>query len=159
MTARSLLRTLTPWGWLAAALALAAILIVAGRGLGLRWDPFGIEARRLEATQRRVVQAETDLRARRLEVEAAAEQARRIDDHHQQAVAVARATATRQAQARSAHDALTPLDTERVARLRAHDGELCRFAPDLCSAAPVGAADDSHDALPPGSAAAGSDAG
>ena len=158
MTGR-LLRILTPWGWLAAVLISATILIVVGRAEGLRRDPFGLAARRLEQAERRADRVEADLDARRLETEASTDQARRLHDHHQQAVALARVTAIRQAQARSAHDALDPLDVERAARLRAHDGELCRLAADLCGPAETGAAASRPDIVPAGSPAADADHG
>jgi hypothetical protein len=123
---------LTPWGWaLAAVIAVGLLLALAG-GLGLRWDPFDTAGRRLRAAEARAETAMLDAAARRLEVEAAAEQAARLDTHHQQAVAVGRATARAAAQARSAHDADTPLDPDRTARLAGHDRELCRLAPDIC---------------------------
>ena len=158
MTGR-LFRTLTPWGWLVLLLVVAAVAVVVGRGVGLRWDPFGLTARRLDSAERRAARAESDLRARRLEAEALDQQARRIDDHHQQAVALARATAAGQTQARSAHDALDPLDPARAARLRAHDGELRRLAPDLCLAAEAGAADGGEGAVSAGPVAAEPDHG
>src|SRR5690606_35600552 len=43
-----LFRTLTPLGWLATVAAVALLLLVVGRGAGLRWDPLQLQARRLE---------------------------------------------------------------------------------------------------------------
>src|SRR5690606_36075718 len=121
VTPRLVLRTLTPLGWLLSALALAAVLIALGRGLGLHWDPFGLGERRLETARSRAETAEADAAARRLEVEGAADLSRRLDRHHQQSVELARVTAAADAQSRKADDADVPLDPARAARLRAHD--------------------------------------
>jgi len=148
-----LFRALTPLGWaLAVAVALVAVLAL-GRGLGLRWDPFGLAGRRLAAAEARTATAEADAAARRLEVEGAADQARRLDIHHQQAVSVARATESAADQARSAHDASIPLDPARAARLREHDRRLCDLAPAVCAAAPADTARGRDDAVPAGPAA------
>src|SRR5690606_26763801 len=108
-------------GWVMAGLALIAVLAVFGRGLGLRWDPFNITEGRMEAAERRAEAAVDEARARRLEAEGAADQAGRLDHHHRQSVALVRATAAADAQARNADDAQVPLDPARAARLRAHD--------------------------------------
>ena len=93
MSPRLILRTLTPVGWGLAALAALAVLLVLGRGLGVHWDPFALGARRLEAAERRAGAAAADAAARRLEVEGGADLARRLDQHHQQSVELARVTA------------------------------------------------------------------
>lgn len=152
MRAFAILRALTPPGWgLAVALAVVALLAF-GRGLGLRWDPFGLADHRLAAAEARAAAADSDAAARRLEVEGAADQARRIDIHHQQAVSVARATGRAADHARSAHDASLPLDPARAARLREHDRRLCDLAPAVCAAAPADTAGGGDDALPAGPA-------
>ena len=146
-------RSLTPLGWGLAAALVLAVLLAMGHGLGLRWDPFGLAGRRLAAAQARAATAEADAGARRLEVEGAADQARRLDLHHQQAVSVAVATDRAQTDARSAHDASTPLDPARAARLREHDRRLCELASAVCGAAPDDPARGGDDALPAGPAA------
>lgn len=131
------MRTLTPLGWLALIGAAALLLAVAGRGVGLRWDPFDLQQKRLEAVQAQATQAESDAVARRVEAEGGAQQAARLDIHHRHILAVERATVAAVTQARSAEDANDPLDPVRADRLRAHDRELCRLAADLtgCAAA------------------------
>lgn len=135
MSARSVLRALTPLGWLAAAAAALALGFVLLGGLGFRWDPLNLQHKRLEVarTQARhataVAAAHAD--ARRIEAEGAAAQARRVDHYHHMTGTADRATATAVAQARSADDADHPLENRRADRLRDHDGELCRIAPDL----------------------------
>jgi hypothetical protein len=117
------------------AAGLVFLVIVAGHGLGLHWDPFDLAGRRLRAAEARAGIAVADAGARRLESEGLADQARRIEHHHQQAVAVERVTSAAAAQARSAHDASTPLDPARADRLLRHDRELCRLAPVVCDSA------------------------
>lgn len=135
---RGLMRTLTPLGWLALVGAAVLLLAIVGRGVGMRWDPFGLQQRRLEVAQARMTQAESDAEARRVEAAGQAEQTRRVEIHHHQTLAVERATVAAVTQARSAEDANERLDPVRADRLRAHDRELCRLAPDLggCTAAP-----------------------
>ncbi|WP_312784381.1 hypothetical protein [Brevundimonas sp.] len=131
MRARDLVRTLTPLGWLALVGMAVVLLAIAGRGLGLKWDPFGLQQRRMEAAEARATQAESDAEARRIEAAAGAQQSARVEIHHRQILAVERATVAAVTQARSASDANEPLDPVRADRLRAHDRELCRLAPDL----------------------------
>lgn len=137
MRARDLVRTLTPLGWLALVGVTVVLLAITGRGLGLRWDPFGLQQRRMEAAEARATRAESDAEARRIEAAAGAQQSARVEIHHRQTLAVERATVAAVTQARSAPDANEPLDPVRSDRLRAHDRELCRLAPDLdgCAAA------------------------
>jgi len=137
MRGRDLMRALTPLGWLALVGALVLLLAVAGRGLGLRWDPFGLQQKRFETAQARAAEAESDVDARRIEAAGQGQQAARVEIHHRQTLAVQRATVAAVTQARSAENANEPLDLVRADRLRAHDRELCRLAPDLdgCAAA------------------------
>tara|TARA_R110002012_G_scaffold262978_2_gene445384 strand:+ start:27669 stop:28082 length:414 start_codon:yes stop_codon:yes gene_type:complete len=125
---------------------LILVVVVAGRGLGFRWDPLNLAGRRLEAAQTRAEVASADAAARRLEIEGEAGQRLALDRHHQQALAVMRVTAPALAQARSAEDALEPLDPERAGRLHAHDRRLCRISPAVCAdtaaADPAGDGDD-----------------
>ena len=139
MSVGSVLRALTPLGWLAAAAAALVLGFVLLGRLGFRWDPLNLQHKRLEAarTQARdataVAAAQAD--ARRIETEGAAAQARRVDHYHNTTGAADRATTAAVAQARSAEDADQLLETRRADRLRDHDGELCRIAPDLAGCA------------------------
>lgn len=155
----SFLRAPTPvgWGLLFAALVLAVVWL--GHGLGLRWDPFGLAERRLRTAEAHAAAAASDALARGLEADGMAEQARRLEHHHQQAVAVERSTAVATAQARSAHDASIPLDPARADRLVRHDRELCRLAPVVCRSAPAEPAPAGGDALRAGSTSRETDAG
>jgi hypothetical protein len=129
------LRALTPWGWLAAGVAVVGLGAVLLGGLGFRWDPLDLQQKRLATARSQArdaaaaAQAQAD--ARRIETEGAAAQAVRVDHYQHRTTAVERATATAVVQARSADDADHPLEDRRADRLRGHDRELCRLAPDL----------------------------
>lgn len=123
------LRTLTPLGWLAATLAVLATMLILARGIGLRWDPLHLQARRLEAAEQRLGRAEAEVAARSLETAGRAGQVKSLDAFHRQSQAVAEATAAAETRARTADDADTPLDPDRAQRLHDHDRQLCRLAP------------------------------
>lgn len=140
MNVTTMLRTLTPLGWAAALLTVLVVGVVLARGVGLRWDPFNLTERRLEAVQARAASAEHEASARRLEVEAGQAQARRADSHHRTLVAVAETTARTMEQAGQADDADIPLNEDRADRLRAHDRRLCDIALAVCHPTPAGSA-------------------
>lgn len=143
-------RALTPLGWLVLAVLAAALILVAGRGVGLRWDPLDLAGRRQAATEARLEAALADAAARRLEIEGAAAQADRLDHHHRQTRRAAQGAARAVEAARTAHDALEPLDPDRLARLRQHDRQLCELASAVCVAAPPDAAAGGDQPLPAG---------
>ena len=121
-----------------AVLAVAILLLLRGASAtGLRWDPLGLDRRQLEAAQARASRAESDAAARAAEVTGERRQAERLDRALQTVRAAEALTATALQTARTAEDAEIPLAPERAARLRAHDGELCRLAAylDGCTAA------------------------
>jgi hypothetical protein len=154
----AILKLLPPWAWVAAGVATAGAVAILLGALGFRWDPLGLQHRRMVAAEARAAaaegQAQAEAAARRLETEAAGDQLRRLDDFQQQQTAATRATATAVAQARTADDAETPLESRRADRLRGHDRELCRLAPDLDGcAAPAEPAADGDAVLRPGGAA------
>lgn len=128
-------RVLTPLGWLAVVGAALLLLLIAGRGIGLRWDPLQLQARRLETAQRRADQAEAQVTARALEADARGRQIEGLDAFHRNTQAVERATASAEIRARTADDAETPLDPARARRLHGHDRELCRLAPAVAGCA------------------------
>jgi len=134
---RGLMRALTPLGWLVLVGVMVLLLALAGRGLGLRWDPLNLQQRRQEVADARAASAESDADARRIEAAGQGRQAARVEIHHRQTLALQRATVAAVTEARSAENANDPLDLVRADRLRAHDRELCRLAPDLdgCAAA------------------------
>lgn len=136
----AVMRTLTPWGWGLSLTVVVVLAVVVGRGLDLRWDPFDLAERRLEAAQTRADMLDRDLSARRLEVEGAQAQARRVDRHHQTWNAVAATTARTLERTEQADDAEILLEADRADRLRDHDGELCKLSPEICGPAAIGSA-------------------
>ncbi|MGV3578937.1 hypothetical protein [Brevundimonas sp.] len=132
------LKALTPLGWLAVGLAaLAAAAVVLG-GLGFRWDPLDLARRRADHAEQAAATATAEAAARSAEAAGQAGQVARLDAAVRSTVALERATARSIHIARIADDASLPLSLDRMDRLRAHDGELCRTSPGLvgCSAAP-----------------------
>ncbi|WP_269514319.1 hypothetical protein [Brevundimonas subvibrioides] len=136
------LRTLTPLGLITGIVALVAALGLVLGGLGFRWDPLDLSRRRAEASEAVAARARADADARSVEAEGQAGQIARLDASLQTARSLDRATTLAIQDARTADDADQPLATDRADRLRDHDRELCRIAPDLvgCAAAPDPAA-------------------
>lgn len=137
-----------------ALIALSALLFFSATALGFRWDPFDLHAKRLARAEATAERAASDAAARTLEVEGERRQTVRVQSHADILIAADRAIARVAAQTRDDHDLLTPLARDRANRLRAHDGELCRLAPDLagCPAAPgpAGGGDPSLRPADPG---------
>ncbi|WP_309629615.1 hypothetical protein [Brevundimonas sp.] len=141
-----ILRTLQPLGWLAAGAAVLAVAALVLGGLGFRWDPLGLGKRRLDRAEASAVTAVAESAARIAEAEGQAAQVARLDAAVQSAVTLERVTARSIQIARTADDASLPLPADRVDRLRDHDRELCRGAPDLLGCPP--APDPSGDGEP-----------
>lgn len=128
------------WGlFIVGAIALLVILANAWNGLWSRL-PWSAESRadRAEAAQAR---AESDASARGLEVTGEREQAQRIETFHREEVVIRDLTNQTITESRSAPDANEPLDSDRLARLRAGDERLCSVRPAACASA---AADPVH---------------
>jgi len=119
------------------------LLMSLATGLGWRWDPFDLEARRLERAQVSAELSRQEAGARALELEGERSQAARIEDHHLTLREVEASTSVAQQEAQSAHDAQIPLGRDRADRLRDHDRGLCRQAAHLagCASASGFAAD------------------
>lgn len=130
-------RALTPLGWaVAAAMVLAALLALATLA-GFRFDPFDLSRRRAEQAQIAAAAARAAARARTLEVEGERVQAERRETAARQIESARAGVRALETEARRADDAREPLDPDRLARLRAHDRELCRqYALGGCPAAP-----------------------
>lgn len=133
-------RAVSPTGWLiVAALSVAAFVglgLMRPTFLGLRFDPFGMDARKIDRLTTERDAAVSDGVARGLEVEGMADQQTRLDATHRIIVDVNASTATAVAEARNAPDAETPLDPDRLARLRANDQRLCDRVRAACPTAP-----------------------
>lgn len=132
--------SLGPTGWLiCAAIAVVAFIglgLMRPTFLGLQFDPFGMDARKIDRlTTERDREASNGI-ARGLEVEGEREQAGRVETFHRQVVEIHTITAEAVSQARSAPDADQPLSADRAARLGDHDRRLCDLAPRACPAAP-----------------------
>jgi hypothetical protein len=127
------MRALRSWAGLAIGVVAVGLALAAAHGLGLRWDPFDLQGRRLEAALSRTAVAEADARARRAERDGDRIVSRETEAIRQFNIEVGRATAAAIQQAREAEDAETPLAPDRVRRLDDHDRELCRHAPALCA--------------------------
>lgn len=138
MTPPLLLRVLSPTGRLALGVSVLAACAVVLGALGFRWDPLDLNRRRLERAQATAASAVAAAAARTAEAQAQAGQVVRLDAALQSALTLERVTARSTQDARIADDASLPLPADRVDRLRHHDRELCRIAPELvgCPAAP-----------------------
>jgi len=157
MSAASWMRALTPLGWAVLAGLTAAVFVALALATGWRWDPFDLQHRRLRAAQDQAVAAQAAVAALQQQVRGEAEQSRRLDQHHQQALAVTRVTASTVAAARSSDEHPIPLDATRADRLRAHDDELCRLAPGICGSAPAERAGGGDQVVRSGAPAGGAD--
>lgn len=124
-------RTLNRAAWLAAAVAGLMLLAVAAHGVGMRWDPLGLERKRLARTEAALDAAQAEAAARREEAEAERRRHERMTEFHGRTAALERQAAVAIEQAEKAHDAKDMLDAGRAERLRFHDERLCRLSPDL----------------------------
>jgi len=129
------MRALRSWAGLAIGVVAVGLALAAAHGLGLRWDPFDLQGRRLEAARSQAALAEADARVLRAERDGDRIVSRETEAIRQFEIEVGRITAAAIQQAREAEDAETPLAPDRVRRLDDHDRELCRHAPALCAGA------------------------
>ncbi len=146
MSPAAFLRALTPLGWLVTGVAMLAVVALVLGGLGFRWDPFDLARRRADRAEAAAVVAQGNAAARSAEAGGQAGQVARLDaalETHRRIDAV---TTRSTLEARAADDADHSLSPDRIDRLRAHDRELCRIAPDLggCAAA----SDPAGDGVP-----------
>jgi hypothetical protein len=142
MTGLSLMRALTPLGWTVLIVALLVMGLGLSRGIGLSWDVLGIQSRRLEQAKADAERGRAEALARQLETEVRAEQARQQAQVRARLYQLAEVTAHAQSAARRAPDADTPLDKDRLDRLRAHDRLLCDQSQPLAGCSPaIGASD------------------
>lgn len=143
-------RALIP-GWLKLALialaVIAAVAVVSHHWNRLTaWLPWSMESRLERAEDQvrdlgeRLATAEADARARAAEAEGNADQVRRVETVHRQVIELRDVTDPVIHEARSAHDASTPLHPDRADRLREHDRRLCELAPGACAGAGAAAA-------------------
>jgi len=123
------LRIITPTGWLVIAAVAVVLFGLAGLArpsfLGLKFDPFGIDARKLDQLTDQVSVMEREATGN-------AEIAIASQTFHTREVVIRDLARQAEIEARTASDANTPLDPDRVARIRAADNRLCIVAPSIC---------------------------
>jgi hypothetical protein len=124
------LRIITPIGWLVIAAVAVVLFGFAGLArpsfLGLKFDPFGIDARKIDRLKSEVSVLER-------EAVGNAEIAAATQTFHTREVVIRDLARQAEIEARTAPDAETPLDPNRVARIRAADHRLCSVAPSICA--------------------------
>jgi len=123
------LRIITPTGWLIIAAVAVVLFGLAGLArpsfLGFKFDPFGIDARKLDQLTDQVSVMEREAIGN-------AEVAVATQTFHTREVVIRELSRQAEIEARTAPDAETPLTTDRVDRLRAADNRLCIVAPSIC---------------------------
>ena len=123
------LRIITPTGWLIIAAVAVVLFGLAGLArpsfLGFKFDPFGIDARRLDQLADQVSVMEREAIGN-------AEVAAVSQTFHKREVVIRELSRQAEIEARTAPDAETPLTPDRVGRLRAADHRLCRAYPAIC---------------------------
>ncbi len=137
-------RIITPTGWIALFAVFCVLFGLASVArpsfLGLKFDPFGIDARKLDRLEGQVSVLERQATGQ-------AEISTAVERHYSRETIIRDGTSEAIAQARSAPDAATPLDPMRADRLRAADQWLCKASPSLC--ADSNPARSRPDAMPP----------
>jgi hypothetical protein len=123
------LRAITPVGWVYIVSAAIALFVVASMTrptfLGFKFDPFGIDARKID-------RLENDVSVLEREATGNAEITNATQTFHTREVVIRELSRNAEIEARNAPDAETPLDPDRVARIRAADHRLCIVAPAIC---------------------------
>jgi hypothetical protein len=124
------LRIITPTGWLVIAAVAVVLFGLAGLArpsfLGFKFDPFGIDARKLDQLTDQVSVMEREAIGN-------ADIAAATQTFHTREVVIRELSRQAEIEARTAPDAETPLIPDRVARIRAADNRLCIVAPTICA--------------------------
>ncbi|WP_406851493.1 hypothetical protein WEU32_07715 [Brevundimonas sp. BH3] len=116
-----------------AGILLLIIAFVALDGLGFRFDPFDLSAKRLARAEQQRDQAQQDATARRIEAAGTVETLRRVEQVTIQIRAAEQIAFQSATAAAEAPDANTPVDTSRLDRLRLADERMCQLRPAICS--------------------------
>lgn len=123
------LRIITPTGWLVIAAVAVVLFGLTGLArpsfLGLKFDPFGIDARKID-------RLESEVSVLEREAVGNAEVAVATQTFHTREVVIRELSRQAEIEARTAPDAETPLDPSRVDRLRSADNRLCSAYPAIC---------------------------
>lgn len=112
-------------------LAVLAVFMVLD-GLGFRFDPFDLSAKRLARAEQLRDQAQQDATARRIEAAGTVETLRRVEKVTIQIRAAEQIAFQSATAASEAPDANTPVDPARLDRLRLADDRLCQLRPAIC---------------------------
>jgi hypothetical protein len=122
-------RLLNLRAYLALGLLAVVLFVVAGvtrpSFLGFKFDPFGIDARKIDRLESQVSVLEREAAGN-------AEIATATQTFHTREVVIRELSRNAEIDARTAPDANTPIDPDRVARIRAADNRLCIVAPVIC---------------------------
>jgi hypothetical protein len=122
-------RIITPTGWLVIAVVAVVLFGLAGLArpsfLGFKFDPFGIDARKLDQLTDQVSVMEREAIGN-------AEVAAATQTFYTREVVIRELSRQAEIEARTAPDAETPLTPDRVGRLRAADHRLCSAYPAIC---------------------------
>lgn len=113
-------------------LAVLAVFVVLD-GLGFRFDPFDLSAKRLARAEQQRDQAQQDATARRIEAAGTIETLRRVEQVTIQIRAAEQIAFQSATAAAEAPDANTPVDPARLDRLRLADDSLCQLRPAICT--------------------------
>lgn len=116
-----------------AGILLLIIAFVALDGLGFRFDPFDLSAKRLARVEQQRDQAQQDATARRIEAAGTTETLRRVEQVTIQIRAAEQIAFQSATAAAEAPDANTPVDPARLDRLRLADERLCQLRLALCT--------------------------
>lgn len=140
-----------------AAIALAVVVLGA---VGFKFDPFDLQARKLERAQAGQAVAETAATTATIEAIGARDTTTRVEIALSQRDAARDSVTQLSAHSWSAPDAQTPIDPDRIARLRDFDQQLCAIRPAICStddadASATSDASNSTAAVPVGRSPAG----
>ena len=136
------LRIITPVGWVYIVGTAIALFVVASMTrpsfLGFKFDPFKIDARKID-------RLESEVSVLEREATGNAEIAQATQTFHTREVVIRDLSRQADIEARNAPDAETPLDPDRVDRIRSADHRLCSAHPTICP--DPDAAGDSSPAL------------
>jgi len=132
-----------------AGILLLIIAFVALDGLGFRFDPFDLSAKRLARAEQQRDLAQQDATARRIEAAGTVETLRRVEQVTIQIRAAEQIAFQSATAAAEAPDANPPVDPARLDRLRLADERLCQLRPAICAdAAPSTDSGSGHQIVP-----------
>lgn len=123
-----------------AVIAIVAVAFVVLGAVGFRFDPFDLQARKLDNAQSAKAVAEASASKATIEAAGARDTITRVEIALSQRDAARESVAQLSAQTWSAPDAESPIDPDRINRLRDFDQQLCTIRPAICAPAASDAA-------------------